>query len=278
MDTFHAALAALTDDKWNSMSIQEKLSTLQAVENEIAVREGRTFCQVSGKYIVSDRDSIILGSYSREMRDITINTEQLAEQSEYGRDYRTHLDTILHEGRHSYQHQAVLGEITHSDPEMVKAWADNMAPGHYIRYEHNPKAYFDQPIERDAAQFAQETAAALEQEKAALLEQLGADQELALVDQKESVEAVGRAQIEEQTNLNRDTNLLSEIQREEVESQLQPFSQEISHRDGDARQEIETQMEEEDTASQGQEQDLGESQEQDMGDSQGEGQDSGMSQ
>ena len=165
MDDYDSVLQALTDGNWNSLNVDEKLNVLQAVENEIAVREGRQPCQVSGEFIPSSDDAVTLGYYSQTTRDITINTEQLAPQSKYGNDYKVHLDTILHEGRHAYQHQVVLGEIEHPDPQIVQSWADNMAPGHYITYERNPRGYYSQPIERDARDFAREKAITIEQEK-----------------------------------------------------------------------------------------------------------------
>ena len=165
MDDYNSVLQSLTDEKWNSLKVYEKLAVLQAVENEIAVREGRQPCQVSGEFIPSSNDGITLGYYSQSTRDITINTEQLVPQSKYGSDYSVHLDTILHEGRHAYQHQAVLGEIEHIDSQAVQAWTDNMAPGHYITYERNPRGYYSQPIERDARDFARDKAITIEHEK-----------------------------------------------------------------------------------------------------------------
>ena len=178
MDSFITALQSLTDEKWNSLNVYEKLNTLQVVENEIAAREGLKPCQVSGEYIPSTEDGVTLGYYSQSTRDITINTEQLAPQSMYGSDYKMHLDTILHEGRHAYQHQVVLGEIEHSDTRAVQEWADNMAPGHYITYERNPRGYYSQPIERDARAFARDKSLEIEQEKTTALGPLHDPKEL----------------------------------------------------------------------------------------------------
>ena len=171
MTNYNDALQSLSTEKWNQLSVQEKLDALQAVENEVASREGRAPCKVQGQYIQSDGRGITLGYYSRTDRTITINTEQLESSSKYGNDYKVHLDTVLHEGRHAYQHQAVIGEINHDNKEELIAWTDNMQPGHYITYEKNPRGYFSQPIEQDARGFAQSTMVGVEKDKALLREQ-----------------------------------------------------------------------------------------------------------
>lgn len=243
MAAFQSALEALTDDRWNALTTQEKLNTLQAIENEVAEREGRASCQVSGRYIPSTPEGVTLGYYNRGMRDITINTEQLMEQSQYGNDYRVHLDTVLHEGRHAYQHQAVMGEIIHAEPEQVKAWADNMAPGHYITFERNPRAYAAQPIERDAREFARDAAFAIEQERDALLEKLSMNREPASGASAE--ELTGREQIEAQMEQGRASERGPDragAQRDEIERQSQASEREGYGRGNSMREEIEAQM------------------------------------
>lgn len=200
MTDYYSALRALTDETWNSLNVDDKISLLQSVENEVAAREGRQPCQVTGEFIHSSDKGITLGYYNQSTRGITINTEQLVTQSKYGSDYRVHLDTILHEGRHAYQHQAVLGEIEHEDHEAAQAWADNMAPGHYISYEKNPRGYYSQPIERDARGFAREKAAAIEQEKEIVLNPVNAQEEqktLVLARDEAELRETGMSNIED---------------------------------------------------------------------------------
>lgn len=170
MASYNDALQSLSTEKWNQLSVQEKLDVLQAVENEVASRDGRSPCKVQGQYIQSDGRGITLGYYSRTDRTITINTEQLEPSSKYGNDYKVHLDTVLHEGRHAYQHQAIIGEVKHDNKEELVAWTDNMQPGHYITYEKNPRGYFSQPIERDARGYAQNTMTVVEKDKTLLRE------------------------------------------------------------------------------------------------------------
>lgn len=170
MSNYSAALQNLTDETWQGLQVDEKLAVLRAIEQETALREGRQPCKVVGEFIPSGEDGITLGYYNQSTRLITINTEQLDPQGKYSNNYERMVNTILHEGRHAYQHQAVAGVIEHDDKNELVAWADNMQPGHYITYERNPRGYFNQPIERDARRFAEEHLRLLERDKAKILE------------------------------------------------------------------------------------------------------------
>lgn len=207
MENYSAALQSLNDEKWQRLSVPEKLSLLQEIENETAVREGRNPCLVTGEFIPSDDTGVTLGYYNRGTRKITINTEQLEPQSQYGNDYRVHLDTILHEGRHAYQHQAVLSEIEHEPPEQVSEWRDNMAPGHYITYERNPRGYYAQPIERDARAFAAERIPEIEKERDLLLEKMRTQQKerpKILARNEDELREIGLRNIEDILEVRRD--------------------------------------------------------------------------
>lgn len=206
MSTYEDALRQLTPEAWSKLNEQQKLDTLQAVENEMAAREGRTPCTVKGSYIQSDSRGITMGYYSRADRTITINTEQLDPNSKYGNNYTAHLDTVLHEGRHAYQHQAVLGEVKHDNDAELAAWKDNMKPGHYISYEKNPRGYYAQPIERDARSFAQGATVAVENDKQLLKEKMAMEQNSPKVLRRDPAElhSAGQRNIEAILEVRRD--------------------------------------------------------------------------
>jgi hypothetical protein len=63
------------------------------------------------------------------------------------------MEMILHTGRHAYQYFAVSHPEKHSNREEVHAWGANFA--RYLRFEENPWAYANQPIEVDAGRYAQ---------------------------------------------------------------------------------------------------------------------------
>jgi hypothetical protein len=65
------------------------------------------------------------------------------------------LDTIIHELRHAVQHKAIqVDGFWNVDEERRIKWANNMAPGNYIRPNVDRKGYVSQPIEADAFTFA----------------------------------------------------------------------------------------------------------------------------
>lgn len=166
---FKESLKLLNSDKWPSLSVEEKVAVLQSVENEMAVQSERHPCSVNAIPIDSKDDKYIeFGNYSFLSKNININSNQLEHGSKYGDNYGEHLDTILHEGRHAYQDQAVNELIQHNNLSEVEKWRENMKPEHYIEYEQNPKAYFHQPIEKDAFSFASNMAEEIEKQKAAL--------------------------------------------------------------------------------------------------------------
>ena len=161
-------ICLLNDASWTSLRINEKIDVLQSIEDEIAKRERRLPCIVSADYMPSTEDSICLGKYRTLTKDIVINSEQLEVDSKYGNDYKVHVNTVLHEGRHAYQDQAVAGVIEHDDSVELEKWRDNITPGHYIEFLQNPKGYFNQPIESDARAYANKEFKQIENEKTQL--------------------------------------------------------------------------------------------------------------
>ena len=68
---------------------------------------------------------------------------------------RETLDTIIHELRHAVQHKAIHEEgFWNVDEARRIEWANNMLPENYIQPSVDRKGYFLQPIEKDAATFA----------------------------------------------------------------------------------------------------------------------------
>lgn len=145
--------SSFTEIKWRSLSRDEKLQAVQEVENRQAALYGRPAIPVSIDPSLSERT---YGGYSHMLKQIHLNEEF----------FKTHvfpsaqfppamlLNTILHEGRHAYQHHLV----DHSDIEahscdLLKVWKFNCNEG-YISPRMNRWLYFQQAIERDARMFA----------------------------------------------------------------------------------------------------------------------------
>lgn len=151
MDTSYSyqdSLHLLNESEWSKLSLQNRGAVMQSVENEVARREGRTPCNVSLYSETPKNGKLSAGWYNRETDSIGMNTYHLDGKAD------ACLNTILHEGRHAYQEKAVAGEINHHNQDELKAWRNNMKPGHYISPEQNRMAYYRQPIEADARDYA----------------------------------------------------------------------------------------------------------------------------
>lgn len=98
------------------------------------------------------------GSYNWKDRKAVFNIALLMvdgshEQFEFC--VRETLDTIVHELRHAVQHKCIRQPgFWNIDENVRAAWAQNMAPGHYIPASVDLRGYASQPIEQDAATFA----------------------------------------------------------------------------------------------------------------------------
>lgn len=107
---------------------------------------------------VTVRDINNFGSYNWEKKRAEFNISLLMEEGENERfDWivRETIDTIVHELRHAVQHQAIQDkEFWDVDEDRRNSWANNMAPGNYIRPGVDLKGYSSQPIEKDAFTFA----------------------------------------------------------------------------------------------------------------------------
>lgn len=184
-DRYQEALSWFCHEKWKNLSLEKKVESLQAVENEIARRCHRLPCEVKAVFMQPCRNGIQLGGYSPVSKDIVLNADQLMPESEYGDNYRNALDTVLHEGRHAYQDQAVSGCVYHENVRELQEWKANMEPGGYIAFSQNPRAYYQQPIEKDARAFAENMGRQIEQEKEQSRQQTEGDRKERLMSQYE---------------------------------------------------------------------------------------------
>jgi hypothetical protein len=157
--SYQNSLALLNESEWDKLSGQNKAAVLQSVENEVARREMRQPCNISLFSKPPQNGSISAGYYDPKSGDIKLNAYHLTENP------TECLNTVLHEGRHDYQNKAVKGEINHHNQAELKAWRDNMQPGHYIDPEKNRWAYYRQPIEADARNYADITSRQIQAEQ-----------------------------------------------------------------------------------------------------------------
>ena len=142
----------LISEKWSQLTQEQKIDVIQAVEDHEAEINGRTACSIEGKFLYTGNDGIVLGQYDRETRSIYINDSQLSSDSKYGNSSDKLLQTVLHEGRHSYQHQVIEGTVEHEDKKEIEQWKENF--DRYISFKEDPRGYYNQPIEIDARTYA----------------------------------------------------------------------------------------------------------------------------
>lgn len=149
--TYEEGLTLLSD-KWTSLSSQQKMEVFTAIENHEAELTGRDSCVVEGRFLYTGPNGVVLGQYDRENRTIYINDSQLSPDSKYSNSYDTLVKTVLHEGRHSYQHQAIDGKIDHENKKELEEWKANFEK--YISFKEDPRAYFSQVVEVDARSYS----------------------------------------------------------------------------------------------------------------------------
>ena len=152
-------------EKWAQLNEAQRMDALQEIENRIAAGEGREPYRVNivpeeewepglmgyMQFSVDERPTIYLnGCFFENAEDLDF----------LDMDYSavTALHTLLHEGRHCFQREAVLRGNEKIDPQTLRDWAANVVSyfcdsdteGQFGVYEF-------QPLERDANSFAAQT-------------------------------------------------------------------------------------------------------------------------
>jgi len=167
-----------TGSEWSSMDCSERLSALQAIEDRMALESERFACPVESREMRSVGNGISLGCFDPSSGRIYINSSQLEPGSKYGDDPKMLITACLHEGRHSYQHQSVNGAVIHSDREECERWKENF--DNYITFKENPRAYYEQPVEADAREFAEMRYDLIDEERRQLTEEHTEENELGM--------------------------------------------------------------------------------------------------
>ena len=132
----------------NWIKTADKEQALQNIENSYATQQGRPPCRI----VATDmEDSRMTGKYVNEEKVIYINKALLTSQWE---DRFNAVDTVIHEGRHAYQHYAVEHPGFHPNEIEVTKWKEDFAC--YIKSDKAPPyMYRFQAVERDAFEFAE---------------------------------------------------------------------------------------------------------------------------
>ena len=139
-----ADIAELDPSVWKDLGSEERLLVLQRVENTLAQTQGRPPVPVSIREIRDPAGGNTWGHYSPASRRVTIDRSDFE-----GDDIKHLVETVAHEGRHTYQHYAVDNPGFHPDDEDVKRWRHNFDE-YLTAKEYGYRRYRTQPIETDA--------------------------------------------------------------------------------------------------------------------------------
>jgi hypothetical protein len=136
-------MAAIQTENWATLDEFSRVKTLQEIENVMAVYQSRPASQV----MIKNMDPKLYGYFDG-------NTIYINKAHVLNKDSKDVVDTILHEGRHSYQHFATYHPTVHSDLKQVNKWRRNFR--HYLNPSiYGQELYESQPVEADARAYAE---------------------------------------------------------------------------------------------------------------------------
>lgn len=141
-------------ENWDRSSVDERKKILQDYMDEVVKAYGLKDVKPN---IIWDsgatytNQSITWGYYTNSRHTVTLNEQALTDNYATWDSYEL-LETVSHELRHAYQHEA----ITHPTDFMVtkdtiNKWNDNFQ--HYINADTDYEGYRNQIVERDARSF-----------------------------------------------------------------------------------------------------------------------------
>lgn len=129
--------------EWANMTPGARLDYLQQLENQEAEQQGREPCEIVSKNL----GAYEYGSYYPDNNCIELNDDLLAASSP-----NECLNTYFHESRHAYQHSEITNPSPWGDPTLAKSWEDNFE--NYISPDEDFEGYENQPVEKDANDYA----------------------------------------------------------------------------------------------------------------------------
>ena len=160
-------------ENWSKLTLEERAEVLNKVEQRIAAIEHRPPLKVQLEQLGPRH----LGYQCAAQHKIALNS--LYVMSNDPRMHREVIDTIVHEGRHAYQHYNVDVKLIHESGSEVATWRQNFynpkfqyyhSTGHKImipfsdgkQYDVDFRLYYYQPVETDARNFAGDVLSKLE--------------------------------------------------------------------------------------------------------------------
>ena len=152
----------LRPENWVELSLEDKVAVLNDLECKIAEIEHRPACPISAKDmgpIERHGDNLFgsMGVHTTSIwgESITVNSRLL--NSDNPLYFKEALDTLVHEGRHSYQNYNLYEREIHTSQGDLTNWRRNLDGfGYQNAQKCGFKLYWMQPIEADARKFAED--------------------------------------------------------------------------------------------------------------------------
>ena len=165
-----ASIEDIQFENWQEMDIEQMVGVLGSLENEIAKIQHRPAMILSAERL----DENVFGQQYGNR--IELNS-RILESSKNNPDLLDAvLDTLIHEGRHAYQHYNVEERMVHQSQAEVNSWRENfnelgykdgspiaiqlIGPFSYTNSELTSlgaRLYYYQPVETDAREYAADT-------------------------------------------------------------------------------------------------------------------------
>lgn len=162
-------------ENWSRLSLDEKQEVLQKAENCIANIEHRPPMHIELEKMSKPG---IMGYQNESRNKIALNSDIVGHESMEG--YRKTIETLIHEGRHAYQHYNVDVCTIHESGAQVQSWRENFYDSKYEYYQSQGqkiyipssdgyktmsdfRLYYYQPVEIDARNFASDVMSKLEE-------------------------------------------------------------------------------------------------------------------
>ena len=147
-------------EEWSKLSLEQRVELLNQLETKIAEIEHRPVCPIDIEDLGPIKTDGKIGGHMGYHENNPNRGERIVINSELvnSNDPRCHyevLDTLIHEGRHSYQTYNLEHRQTHTSKGDLENWKINLEKYGYQNAQFSGfKLYWMQPIEADARKFA----------------------------------------------------------------------------------------------------------------------------
>lgn len=146
----------LTNEEWKGLSIRDKLEHLQRVVNYECEKMGCNSVPITADSLPERQDLYNAAVYKKELKEIVISFRTLNYEM-----YEAVLHSIIHETRHHYQQEVIksLDENFLENTSLeyfnkVKEWQKEFEG--YTNLVQGETVYFEQVVEKDANEYADE--------------------------------------------------------------------------------------------------------------------------